>query len=84
MGYPGRGGMKVIVPPWLPFARERVRYVGDPVVATAILDRAGHAPKQEIDMRADVKTTRTDTAPIEDLEAQLLRLATARPAADGG
>jgi hypothetical protein len=52
--------------------------------ATAILDRAGHAPKQEIDMRADVKTTRTDTAPTEDLEAQLLRLATARPAADAG
>jgi len=39
--------------------------------STAVLDRGGHAPKQEIDMRADVKTTRTDNVPTEELEAQL-------------
>jgi CO/xanthine dehydrogenase Mo-binding subunit len=47
VGYPGRGGMKVIVPPWLPFARERVRYVGEEVAvvlaesAAAAHDAAG-------------------------------------------
>ena len=47
VGYPGRGGMKVIVPPWLPFARERVRYVGEEIAvvvaesAAAAHDAAG-------------------------------------------
>jgi carbon-monoxide dehydrogenase large subunit len=31
VGYPGRGGSRVLVPSWLPLARERVRYVGEEV-----------------------------------------------------
>ncbi len=42
VSYPGRGGMKVIVPPWLPFARGRVRYVGEEV-AVVLADSAAAA-----------------------------------------
>lgn len=51
--------------------------------ATAILDRAGHAPKQEIDLSANVRTTKTAETPTEDLEAQLAaQLAAVAPRTD--
>lgn len=51
--------------------------------ATAILDRAGHAPKQEIDLSANVRTTKAAETPTEDLEAQLAaRLAALTPRPD--
>ena len=51
--------------------------------AIAILDRAGHAPKQEIDLSANVRTTKAAETPTEDLEAQLAaRLAALTPRPD--
>ena len=52
VGYPGRGGMKVIVPPWLPFARDRVRYVGEElavVVAESVAAAQDAAGLVEVD-----------------------------------
>ncbi len=47
VNYPGRGGAPLLVPPWRPFAAERVRYVGEEVAlvvaasAAAAQDAAG-------------------------------------------
>jgi carbon-monoxide dehydrogenase large subunit len=47
VGYPGRGGSKLILPEWLPCARGQVRYVGEEVAlvvaetAAQALDAAG-------------------------------------------
>jgi len=51
--------------------------------SNSVLDRAGHAPKQEIDLSANVRTTKAAETPTEDLEAQLAaRLAALTPRPD--
>lgn len=51
--------------------------------SNSVLDRAGHAPKQEIDLSANVRTTKTAETPTEDLEAQLAaQLAAVAPRTD--